>query len=295
VDFSIAVIIPTFNNKARLRTALEHWGRAEYAAKTIVVVNDGCSDGTKEMLDAEFPGIVQLFGDGNLWFAGSCNMGLRYALENAFDYATVYNDDNYVQPDILRAQADCAAKHPGAVLGVKSYKLGTNKMLWAVGGNITKRIIGLGITWLGKNTEDDGVTYEEPFDVDTVDGSGQFYPLQVVRAIGFWDERYKTYWADAEYAYRAKRKGFRVVSNPKAVVWHDYEESAVIKSHIRRYRFELLYLLFNKKSAYNLVNAFRFWFTYFPFSAPLTLFRIYGVMFKMYYVDPVLTGKRPPR
>ncbi len=292
---SIAVIIPTFNNKARLHTALEHWGRVNYDNFTLVVVNDGCSDGTREMLEKEFPRVVQLFGDGNLWFAGGCNMGLRYALEKNFEYATVYNDDNYVPENILELQLACSQKYPNAFIGVKSYKLGTNRVLWAVGGLITKRIIGYGISWLGKDTEDDGMTYEQEFDVDVLDGSGQFYPLHIVRQVGFWDERYQTYYADSEYPLRAKRKGFRLISNPRAVVWHDYQESDVIKKHIRRYRFQLLYLLFNKKSGYNLENTFRFWFTYYPLSAPLTLLRVYTVMLKKYYLDPVLTGKHPPR
>ncbi|HUN65137.1 MAG TPA: glycosyltransferase family 2 protein [Bacteroidota bacterium] len=291
----IAVIIPTFNNRARLRTALDHWRRVQYEPFTVIVVNDGCSDGTGEMLRTEYPEVVQLSGDGNLWFAGSCNLGLRYALDHGFAFATVFNDDNYPPPEILTRQVECAGRHPGAMLGVKSYKLGSNKVIWGVGGFITRRIIGKGITWVGKNEEDTKGLFEKEFEVDFLDGSGQFYPADLIRGNGFWDERYQTYYADLEYAYRAKRKGYTLISNPAAVVWHDYTESPVVMRNIGRYRFKLLYLLFNRKSTYCVYNMFRFWFTYFPFSAPLTILRVYAVMVRKIYLDPAQAGKRTDR
>ncbi|MBI1803935.1 MAG: glycosyltransferase family 2 protein [Ignavibacteriae bacterium] len=290
---SIAVIIPTYNNKARLRTALSHWQRVDYDNFKLIVINDGCTDGTKELLKSEFPHVIQLFGDGNLWYAGCCNEGLRYALDNNFDYGTVFNDDIYVDPEILKAQVECARNYRGAMLGIKSYKWGTDKILWSVGGYVTKRFIGLGLTFPGKNQPDDGSSFEEEFEVEILDGAGQFYPLSIVRAIGFWDERYKAYYADVEYPLRARRKGFRLISNPKAIAWHDYEESEIILKNIKRYRFHLLYLLFNKKSNYNIVNVCRFWFTYFPLSASLTVVRFYAGMIKTYYINPIMTGKQP--
>jgi GT2 family glycosyltransferase len=291
----IAVIIPTFNNKARLRTALSRWRKVVYDNFTVIVINDGCSDGTKEMVETEFPEVVQLFGDGNLWFAGSCNMGLRYAVERSYAFMTVFNDDNYPEPEILIRQAECAGRHPDAMIGVKSYKLGTHKVLWAVGGLMTKRIIGIGITWLGKNEEDTKGLFEEEFAADALDGSGQWYPADLVRKIGFWDERYQTYFADVEYSVRAKRHGFPLISNPKAIVWHDYEESTTMKKTIRGYRWKLFYLLFDKKSTYCVYNMFRFWFTYYPFSAPLTILRTYAVMIKKMYLDPAQAGKSTER
>jgi GT2 family glycosyltransferase len=287
----VAVIIPTHNNRMRLRKVLESWHKVDYDPMTIIVVNDGCTDGTDEMLGSDFPRVVQLKGDGNLWFAGSCNAGLRYALEHHFDYATVFNDDNYVEPDILRQQTLCAAKNPGAILGIKSYKLGTNREIWANGGIIAKRIIGLGTEFPGKDLVDDGVSYEELYECELLDGSGQFYPLEVVRAVGFWDERYLTYYADVEYTLRAKRKGFRIISNPKAVAWHDYQESDTAKKNTRKYRWQLIDLLFNTKSSYHLMNTLRFWFTYYPWSSFLTIPRHYAAMIRVYYVHPIFRGR----
>jgi GT2 family glycosyltransferase len=49
----LSVIIPTFNNAPILRRALESWRRyAERFPVEVVVVEDGCRDGTREFLDA---------------------------------------------------------------------------------------------------------------------------------------------------------------------------------------------------------------------------------------------------
>ncbi len=288
---SIAVIIPTFNNKSRLYTALTYWAKVLYENFTIIVVNDGCSDSTKEMIEINFPHAVQLFGDGNLWFAGSVNMGLKYAQVKKFDYATVFNDDNYVESDILSAQIECAQRFPDAIIGIRSYKLGTEKMIWSVGGRITRRLIGLGITFMGRNCLDDGKTYEDYFEVDVLDGSGQFYPIHLIQKIGYWDARYLTYYADVEYSLRAKHRGIQVVTNPNAIAWHDYEESDAAKRNIKNYKFRLFHLLLNNKSSYNIVNMCRFWFTYYPLRAPFTILRYYAVMLYHYYI-PVRSNRK---
>ena len=48
---TLSVVIPTFNNEAILRRAIESWQTfAEAASIEIVVVEDGCRDGTRKVL-----------------------------------------------------------------------------------------------------------------------------------------------------------------------------------------------------------------------------------------------------
>jgi GT2 family glycosyltransferase len=97
--------------------------------------------------------------------------------------------------------------------------------------------------------------------------------------------------ADVEYSVRIKKKGFHLLSNPRAIVWHDFEESETVQKKKSSYRFKLLYLLFNQKSSFNVVNIFRFWFTYFPAQALPTILRYYANMVKRHYYDVLIKGK----
>ncbi|MBI4181503.1 MAG: glycosyltransferase family 2 protein [Candidatus Aenigmarchaeota archaeon] len=55
---SVTVIVATYNNRQALRPALRGMLAVDYPGrKDVIVVNDGSTDGTKEMLDREFQGL----------------------------------------------------------------------------------------------------------------------------------------------------------------------------------------------------------------------------------------------
>jgi GT2 family glycosyltransferase len=54
LDPALSVVIPTFNNEAVLRRALDSWrDRASVNGVELIVVEDGCQDGTRGFLDRE--------------------------------------------------------------------------------------------------------------------------------------------------------------------------------------------------------------------------------------------------
>jgi GT2 family glycosyltransferase len=52
-DLRLSVVMPTFNNEAVLRRAVDGWRRFGGTAIEVIVVEDGCRDGTAAYLEAE--------------------------------------------------------------------------------------------------------------------------------------------------------------------------------------------------------------------------------------------------
>ena len=77
----IYVVIPVHNRKDFTRNCLLSLQKQSFQAFEVVIVDDGSTDGTAEMLREEFPELPVLKGDGNLWWTASVNMGIKYALE----------------------------------------------------------------------------------------------------------------------------------------------------------------------------------------------------------------------
>jgi GT2 family glycosyltransferase len=74
----IGAIIPTFNRAASLKTILACLKQQTLSVIPIVVV-DGSTDGTLEMLAADFPSAIVVRGDGNWWYTRSINEGIKKA------------------------------------------------------------------------------------------------------------------------------------------------------------------------------------------------------------------------
>ena len=80
---TVSVIIPAHNRVKYIDETVRSVLDQSYSAYELIVVDDGSSDGTSEYLRNEHPEFTVLAGDGNLWWTGATNLGVRYALQYA--------------------------------------------------------------------------------------------------------------------------------------------------------------------------------------------------------------------
>ena len=109
-----AVYIPNFNGSQRLRRALRCL-REQTRPVDVVVVDNGSTDGTAEMLAAEFPEVTVLALRENLGFGPALN---RAAAEHPADPLILLNNDAEAEPRFVEALLDSAAEGVQAVAGV---------------------------------------------------------------------------------------------------------------------------------------------------------------------------------
>lgn len=71
-----------------------------------------------------------------------------------------------------------------------------------------------------------------------------FIRREVLEEIGFFDERYFLYLEDADFSQRAKRKGWKILYWPRAILWHKVSQSSGIGSQLNDYYITRNRLLF---------------------------------------------------
>ena len=62
----VALVIPVYNNKEDTQEFLESLKSVTYPNFKVIIVDDGSTDGTEEMLRHDYPEVIVLKGDGNL-------------------------------------------------------------------------------------------------------------------------------------------------------------------------------------------------------------------------------------
>src|SRR5262249_15409745 len=97
---SATVVIPNWNGKDLLERYLPsvEAALAGNDANEILVVDNGSSDGSVELLRTRFPKVKTLALEKNLGFGGGSNAGFRAA---ANDIVVLLNSDMRVEPDFL--------------------------------------------------------------------------------------------------------------------------------------------------------------------------------------------------
>jgi GT2 family glycosyltransferase len=217
----IFIIIPVHDRKQFTRQCLFSLIRQTLQNFRVIVIDDGSTDGTGEMIEKEFPEVILLKGDGNLWWTGATNRGVEYALKQADqdDYILTLNNDTIATKDFLEKMIYWADKTPNALLGAFAIDADTKKPVY--GGHI--------INWKWANYKSllDILPNEQwngLHEVTQFPGRGLLIPRHVFKKIGLYDEKnFPHYMADYDFTFKAIRGGYRVYCNydAKLLIYQD--------------------------------------------------------------------------
>jgi GT2 family glycosyltransferase len=258
----VAVVIPTFNRKAHLQSVLSQLvdQRLENCQLFFVIVVDGSTDGTIEMLANEFPNVTTVLGDGNWWYTRSMNEGFKKALVLKPDYLLCLNDDVHIETTYVATllEGAIACQKPSIVGSVTASFDPPHKVLFAGVQHIN---------WLlyrQKNYPALGESYSpqaHPMPIRSVvlPGRGMLIDRRVMDVIGLFDEQLMQYGSDDEYTLRAAKNGFDVW-----VCWQ-----AVVFSHER---------LTGADSVYNLPSFGKYFRSFFVRHSPNSLHKLFYII-----------------
>lgn len=135
----VQVVIPVHNRRETTRTCLAHLASLEVPRWAgVIVVDDGCTDGTAELVTKEFPWVQIIQGDGALWWTGAIVLGMRAAIHHGSDCIIWLNDDTLPDQGTLELlvnearanQAVCGAVCRGNDGRELAYSGGTMKNHW---------------------------------------------------------------------------------------------------------------------------------------------------------------------
>jgi GT2 family glycosyltransferase len=194
----------------------------------IVVVDNGSHDGSVDHLRSEFPQITIFPQKSNLGFAAGCNVGMRYALVEGFEYVLPLNNDTLVDPHFLTALLTEAERvRDAAILSPKIYFYDAPDRLWWGGGSFS---LWTGIArHVGRKQIDNGQC-DSPRAIHWATGCAALIKCDALRSVGVFNEKLFGNGEDLDLSLRMRRAGHCIWFAPQAKLWHkegvDYRKNA---------------------------------------------------------------------
>ncbi|TPE43061.1 glycosyltransferase family 2 protein [Pontibacter mangrovi] len=248
------IVIPVFNRKNFTRECLLSLKRGTNQNYKVIVVDDGSTDGTADMLREEFPEVEVLFGDGNLFWTASVNMGIKHALQQGADYVMTLNNDLEVAEDYIENTYKRMAEKPNAVIGALEMDANTREP--AFGGEIVDFKLNKVRHLLQELPKEQQVGLHA---VSQLPGRGLLVPRAVFEKVGLLDQdRFPHYVADYDFTHTALRNGFELYVNYDAKLYTYPEESGERKNRQSKSLQNFYKHLFDIKGGGNLRDFTRF-------------------------------------
>jgi GT2 family glycosyltransferase len=127
---SIYIIIPVHNRKSMTIACLENLKNCGDLQKYhILVVDDGSTDGTAEVIRSQYPNVEILEGDGNLWWTGAIALGMKSAYERGATHFIWLNDDCLTGANSLNLLVDFLDRHPNSIVGAACYESESGRLV----------------------------------------------------------------------------------------------------------------------------------------------------------------------
>jgi len=222
----VSLIISNLNGKRMLRECLNSLEKLNYPNYEVIVVDAGSTDGSADMVAAEFPN-VKLIRERTIGIYEAINKGLLQARGTIIGFNL--NSDEVFSENWLRVLVnELISSFEKKIVGGVRVFYGTSGIVDAAGGMIGYSGRGVrgrcssGVRGRGENVKS---LPQKPREV-TYLGAPVFF-TKLLRKIGLCDEKYYIRTGDWDFCEKARKAGYKIVSVPSAVSYH--RRSATVK------------------------------------------------------------------
>ena len=251
----LSVIIANYNTRIfleKLLTSLEKSDVDQYQLE-IIVVDNGSSDGSVEMVKKKYQKIKSIINDKNLGFAAANNQGIDKALGR---YILLLNSDTEVEKDTLKQMIAFMDEHSQYGAATCRIELTNGKLdpachrgfptPWAALTYFLKLESLFPKSKLFGQYHQGWKKLNEIHELEVISGAFFMIRREVINKVGLLDEGFFMYGEDIDWCFRIQQAGFQIAFVPSTKIVHVKGASGKGKDKSKKVNQKDIYKLTNK-------------------------------------------------
>ena len=224
----VRIIVVNWNGRAFLEECLQSIREQTYRSFSVVLVDNGSTDGSLMLVRNRFPEVQVIALPENRGFAAANNCALQGL---GTPYAALLNNDAVAEPGWLGSLVE-------ALEQTKEAGFAASKMLYYHQPDVIDRC-GDGYTRAGvgllRGRGEPASNYDRREWVFGACAGAALYRTDMLRDIGLFDEDFFLIHEDLDLSFRAQLRGYRCLYVPEARVLHKASGSLVYDSPVSVY------------------------------------------------------------
>lgn len=255
----VTITFPNYNGGQEPIECLKSIKKLNYPKDKLetIVVDNGSTDGSKELILKKFPNVLLIQNKKNLGFAKAVNQAIKSARG---DYIFITNDDVVFGKKSLKNLVDYSFNNQQiGILGGLIYKKNPKNKISTAGNRMN---LLTGNVFSCSNPK----KIKEP---GWIPGCGMLVKKSTLGKIGLLDDLFTYSFEDYDFCLRAKDADFKVIYLPKAVFWHRVSTTANKNRKLTHYQWYQSKLRFAIKNLpiLNVLSILIFQTAIIPFAA----------------------------
>lgn len=211
-DLNVCIIIPTYNNERTLKRVID--SILEYS-NNIIVVNDGCTDSTSQILES-YSSLEKIHFQTNKGKGLALRKGFKHAIDLGYDFAiTIDSDGQHFASDIPAF--------------IKSLEANNVEDILIIGARNMKQEGVPGKSSFGNNFSNFWFKFETGIKLQDTQSGFRLYPLRVIKDMKFFTTKFEF---EIEVIVKSAWSDVPVINIPIQVL---YDESERV-SHFRPFK-----------------------------------------------------------
>lgn len=266
MEQKIYILLPVHNRREITRRFIHCLLNQTYQNYHLILIDDGSTDGTAEMVREYIQSLTVIRGKGDWWWSGALQQGYNWLIDNRIaeqNIILIMNDDTLFDRDFLYYGLCYLQSNQNVLLMAECYDEITRKL----------HDRGVKVNWQ-KLTFEPAQSDDE---INCLATRGLFLRMiDFVKIGGFYPRLIPHYLSDYEFTIRAYNKGIKLCTD-KAVKLYYNKSTTGIQTINTTSIYNILETYMSKKSAYYIMS----WTYFILLACPirwmlLNLCRVYG-------------------
>jgi GT2 family glycosyltransferase len=224
----VFVVVLNYNGLKYLQKCISSLEGQTYSNYKILVFDNASTDHSQKLVKKNYPNVILIENKQNVGFAEGNNLAIKFALNQKADYVFLVNNDTESENDLIDKLVNTAKLDNSIGIVAPVVHDLTKKFIIQEIGMASDRF---GFPLAIRQKSGNGAV---PF---FVSGCAMMIKSELLRNIGFFDEKYFMFAEDLDYCWRARLAGYKVVVDKTARIYHASGASmkgGVIKASIYR-------------------------------------------------------------